>query len=115
MTGSMLIGCRLCLQSDAVSDGRLQVAEHTSTYSWVDIKAEERTIEKLRRSYFGRVEFILDVVRGSLIVDNVAEVKVLLEIICKDRDVYGNFDIILVTNCCVAVHCRATCSTECSS
>ena len=56
-------------------------------YSWVDIKGEGRTIEKLRRSYFGIVGWVLDIMRGSLVVDDLEQVQELLKIICADQEV----------------------------
>ena len=56
-------------------------------YSWISIKQEERAIEKARRSYGGVVQRLLDIVRGSLVVDNLAQVEQLLEIVAADTDV----------------------------
>jgi len=59
-------------------------------YHWVSIKQEGRSIEKLRRVYqldFGRVPWLIDVVRGSLVVDDLYQVQALLNIVCSDPDV----------------------------
>ena len=56
-------------------------------YSWTDIKQEERAIEKARRSYGGVVQYLLDIIRGSLVVDSLAQLEQLLDIIHADKDV----------------------------
>ena len=59
-----------------------------SGFQWVDIKKVKRAIEKLRRTHFGIVRDLSDVVRASLVVDNFHAVhKLLFDIIVNDTDV----------------------------
>ena len=53
----------------------------------VPIKNPTRSIEKIRRSYFGVVSRASDIVRASIICNTMDEIAYLVELICDDPDV----------------------------
>ena len=56
-------------------------------FKFTDIKEPARAIEKIRRTYFGVVARVTDVVRASIVVENVAAVNKILEVIANDPSV----------------------------
>eukprot|EP00039_Didymoeca_costata_P010215 m.136958 g.136958 ORF g.136958 m.136958 type:complete len:557 (+) comp14741_c0_seq10:211-1881(+) len=52
-----------------------------------EVKRYMRTIEKTRRVYLGNPARVLDIVRASIVVDDIDQVVKVVEIIEKDRDV----------------------------
>ena len=53
----------------------------------VGVKGHDRAIEKIRRTYFGRVSRAFDIVRASVVCDTIKEVHELLHHISKDEAV----------------------------
>jgi hypothetical protein len=60
------------------------------------LKSIQRTLEKIYRSYFGKVPPILDLVRSSIVVDTVDGARQVLELVLHDAEVYtikNRFDL----------------------
>jgi hypothetical protein len=79
---------------DKVHEWKCKLTERdTSTTSrwrqrlFIDIKKAPRSIEKIRRSYFGVVSQLCDVVRGSIVVETLDDAAKLLAIISSDEAV----------------------------
>eukprot|EP00039_Didymoeca_costata_P011142 m.153862 g.153862 ORF g.153862 m.153862 type:complete len:593 (-) comp15074_c0_seq2:112-1890(-) len=53
----------------------------------INLKDDQRTMEKIQRLYFGNVSLITDVVRGSVICPDLSAVARALEIVNRDPDV----------------------------
>merc|ERR1711920_905183 len=52
------------------------------------VKSEQRAAEKILRSYEGKPERVLDFVRSTILVDNIAQVKEVLTFVCAEANVH---------------------------
>ncbi|EKX36814.1 hypothetical protein GUITHDRAFT_155121 [Guillardia theta CCMP2712] len=65
---------------------RYEGQETAALHGWARLKGFDRSIEKLHRSYKGKVWRLLDVVRQSMVFESLEEIVRCLKGICEDQE-----------------------------